>query len=230
MNKLGIGFSLLTFVFAVAIGVYGGARSWKGVVYLTDGTLVNSSRNPAAIKRELDFSRLDGAELIMATQKRLVSAAKIIIHEGQLGVELGHFVTRDLSGQRRLACDSNYNGTYNRLTLRFDAEGVASAGETPYMEVDAPCRSSLNDITRVDPIWIPVRKILESKAIDSDVDFADGVKYKFSFLNGNWPGMWTLQSVRLYSSEDASREVRISARELKEIRKRPVILNWHEAR
>lgn len=232
MRSFGGYISVAVFFAAIVAGVYSGSRSWDGVVYLTDGTIANNSRNPAAIKRELDFSRLDGAELIMATQKRLVTAAKVIVRQGLIGVELGHFVTRDSTGQRRLACD----GTFNRLTLRFDADGMASAGEKPFMEIDAPCVPSSSDITSIEPIWIQVEKLLEGRAVDAEVNFSDGINYKFNHMNGSWPISWSLQSVRLYSSgktehnDETRHEVSISARELKEIRNRPFVMNWMEAR
>jgi hypothetical protein len=226
MKKNSLYGALAIFAVAVCVGYFGGTRSWKGVVYLSDGSVLNNTRNPAAIRRDLDFSHLNGAELITATQKRLVTAARTILKDDLLGVELGHFVTRDESGQRRLACDA----FYNRLTLRFEAEGMASAGEKPEMEIDGPCLTSTKDITAIEPIWIPVKKILGTRAVNSDLDFFEGVKFKFVNMNGDWPMMWSLQSVRLYNSQESGREVNISTRDLHELRAKPLILNWLEAR
>jgi hypothetical protein len=226
MKKNSLFGGLAIFTIAVCVGYFSGTRSWKGVVYLTDDSVLNNSRNPAAIRRELDFSHLDGAELITATQKRLVTAARTIAKEGSIGVELGHFVTRDETGQRRLACDA----FYNRLTLRFEADGMASAGEKPVMEIDAPCLTSTKDITAIEPIWIPVKKILATHATNSDLDYFDGVKFKFENMSGDWPMTWSLQSVRLYNSQESSREVNISKGELHEIRSKPFVINWLDAR
>lgn len=223
MSKTGSYGAFAIFALALVAGLYGGARSWKGVVYLADSRS-NSGRNPAAIKRELDFSRLDGAELVTATQKRLVTAAKTIMQDGLVGVELGHFVTRDEHGERRLACDS----FYNRITLRFDAEGIASAGEKPAMEIDGPCQTSSKDIASIEPIWIPVEKIMENRPADMDIDFYEGVKFKFDHMGSQWPVSWSLQSVRLYNSTESRHEVKISSRELREIRQRPFVVNWFD--
>lgn len=226
MSKSGFFGALAIFAFSVIGGYMAGGKSWNGVVYLTDGTLVSNTRNPAAIKRELDFSRLNGAELITATQKRLVTAARTIAKEGLMGVELGHFVTRDVNGQRRLACDA----FYNRLTLRFDADGIASAGEKPTMEIDGPCQSSHKDIAAIEPIWIPVSKIMSTPPTNADLDFYEGVKFKFDHMGGNWPVRWNLRSVRLYNSQEEGREVNITANELQELRKKPFTVDWMEAR
>lgn len=217
--------AITVFAVAMAAGFLVGGRSWNGVIYLSDGTL-NTSRNPAAIKRELDFSRLDGAELITATQKRLVAAAKVVLHGDQIGLELGHFVTRGPDGQRRLACDD----FYDRLTLTFEAEGMASAGEKPRMEVDGPCQTSNTNIASIAPIWIPVAKILGNKAVDMDLDFKEGVKFRFSNLHGDWPVRWSLDSIRLYSESETHRTIAINAIELREIRRSPLVIDWMEAR
>lgn len=227
MEKSGFLSSLAVFALAVSIGYFAGGKSWRGVVYLNDGTLANSNlRTPAAIKRELDFSRLDGAELISATQKRLVTAARMIIHEDAIGVELGHFVTRDENGKRQLACDS----LYNRLTLSFDAEGMASAGEKSTMVIDAPCLISEKDITAISPVWVPVKDLLSGPANDVEFTPSPGTRIKFENMSGSWPVMWSLQTIRLYSSSDTGRSVTINSRELRELRKSPFVMNWMQAR
>ncbi len=226
MTRLGFISSVAFFAITISAGYFAGGSSWKGVIYLSDGSILGKSRNPAAIKRELDFSKLDGVELITASQKRLVTAARVIPKPDMVGVELGHFVTRDAEGQRRLACDA----FFNRLTLRFEAEGIASAGEKTLMEIDAPCRTSSNDISSIEPVWIPVAKIFAERPKSQSLDFQDGVTYKFENLSGVWPVRWSLQSVRLYNSQDSARVVNITSRDMRAIRPKPFVLNWLEAK
>lgn len=216
--------SAALFILALVVGYYGGSKSWNGVVYLSDGSRWQNGRTPAAIKRELDFSRLDGAELITATQKRLVSAARTILRDGLVGVELGHFVTKDSNGQRRLACDA----AYDRIQLRFEADGIASSGVKPIMEIDGPCRSSMEDISRIEPIWIPVEKILDIRPANMDLDFFQDVKFKFDNMGETWPLSWNLQYVRLYNSQEPNREVSITAGQIREIRESPFVIYWVE--
>jgi hypothetical protein len=228
MERRGLVPSLFVFVIAVVVGYFSGSNSWRGVVYLDDGTLANDGnvRTPAAIKRELDFSHLNGAELISATQKRLVTAARMIIHEGSIGIELGHFVARDESGRRQLACDS----IYNRLWLRFDAEGIASAGEKSSMVIDAPCQISGKDLTAIEPIWVPVKQLLESPATNVEFSVTPETKIRFENMSGSWPVMWSLQSIRLYHAGDRKHEVNITTQELRELRSQPFVMNWMATR
>lgn len=226
-SQWAVGF--LFFAAATLIGFSVGKKTWRGTVYLTDGTLgnqVGNDRTPAAIKRELDFSKLDGAELLSATQKRLVTDARAIIHEGSVGIELGHFVTRDEDGQRRLACDS----VYNRLTLEFAGEGVATAGEKPEMSVDAPCAVAKENLASIAPVWIPVAEVVkETASSDWQRSYGDGVNIQFSHMVGAWPMEWSLRSVRLYHTAQPEAQLSINESELRELREKPFKMNWFEA-
>lgn len=216
--------SLLLIAVATVFGFKVAISSFDGVVFVSSTTKANA-RNPAAIRRDLDFSRLDGAELITASQKRLVTAARVILEHDDMGLELGHFVTRGEDGERQLACDY-----YDRVSLRFEAEGIAESGEKSVMEVDGPCRTG-NDITRIDPIWIPVQRILGERPTNMDLTYPDvpaleGISFHFDHMGTQWPSRWALQMVRLYHEDEPGREVTISERDLREILDRPVILNW----
>lgn len=215
-------FSLVFFFAALATGVYMGRTSWDGVVFLSETSSLMKGRNPAAIRKDLDFSKLSGDELITASQKRLVTAARVLLEKETVGLELGHFVTRDENGDRQLACDF-----YDRMRLRFEADGIASSGEKPVLEIEGPCRTS-NDITRIEPIWIPVQRILGEKASDMDLTFPDqeGVNFRFRNMSGEWPTRWSLQSVRLYNDRDGGREVSIDGEDLRDLRERPIVLAW----
>lgn len=206
---------------ALAAGFYSTVRAWNERLFLSDNQLHSNSRIPAAIRRDLDFSMLDGAELITASQKRLVTAARVVLQQDELGIELGHFVTRGSTGKSQLACDF-----YDRVTLRFEAEGIADSGEKPVMEVDGACRPA-QDITRIAPIWLPVARILNERPSDMDLGYEeDGPKFRFAHMGGEWPMHWSLQSVRLYNGSEPGREVNISKRELREILEKPLVLNW----
>jgi hypothetical protein len=215
-------FGVFLFACAVTVGVHFGTTSQNGQIWIAEGALGGTKRHPAAIKREIDFSRLDGAELITATQKRLVTAAKLEIHQHEIGIVLGHFATRGEDGQRRLACDSQFN----RLTLRFEADGVADAGEKPVMVIDGPCRSSIKDLGSIEPIFVPYMKILEERPTDMDLSYDEGVNFKFENMGTHWPTQWNLQSVRLYNSHEVRHEVKISHRELYELRQQPFVMSW----
>jgi hypothetical protein len=59
-----------------------------------------------------------------------------------------------------------------------------------------------------------------------DLDFFEGVKFKFDHMIQQWPVSWSLRSVRLYSSTDTGREINITQGELREIRQKPFVVNW----
>ncbi len=212
---------VLFFVFVIA-GVMLARGSWNGNIFLSRTSTLMKNRNPAAIRKDLDFSKLSGDELITASQKRLVTAARVLLEKETVGLELGHFVTRDENGDRQLACDY-----YDRMKLRFEADGIATSGEKPALEIEGPCRTS-TDITRIEPIWIPVQRILGEKATDSDLTFPDqeGVSFRFRHMSGEWPTRWSLQSVRLYNDAEGGREVSIDGPDLRELRERPIVLSW----
>lgn len=210
-------FFLAAFGGGICASIYGRGQ-YK---FLSSGELSTNSRVPAAIRRDLDFSKLDGAELITASQKRLVTAARVILQDDELGIELGHFVTRGTTGKSQLACDF-----YDRVTLRFEAEGIAESGDKPVMEIDGPCRPA-QDISQIAPIWVPVARILNERPNDMDLKYGDqGVEYRFVHIGSEWPMRWALQSVRLYNGAETGREVNITKRELYDLRAKPLVLNW----
>ena len=210
------------FCAAVGIGGFAGRKSWNGAIFLTSTSFTSNLRNPAAVHRDLDFTRLSGTELLTGTSNRLVSDARILLEKGEMGVELGHFVTRDEQGNKLLACDY-----FDRMRLTFEAEGMASSGERPAMVVEGPCKTG-NDITRIEPIWIPVTKIVSEKAADMDLSFPEdeGVTFKFHDMTGEWPRRWHLTNVRVFNDAESNRSVELSNDALRTIRPRPVVLAW----
>lgn len=207
----------------LGLGFHQALTSFDGVIYVSHDRFSAQRRDPAAIRRDLDFSRLDGAELITASQRRLVTAARVILENGELGVELGHFVTRGPDRGRQLACDF-----YDRVEITFEAEGVAEGGDKPVMKVDGPCRTGA-DITRIEPIWIPIGKILNEKPADMELSYADheDLSFRFDDMTDHWPKHWVMKSVRLYNEKEAGREVAISNQDLYQLVDRPLILHWN---
>lgn len=217
--------SLTVFCLAVAAGAVAGRTSWKGAIYLTSTSFTSNVRNPAAVHRDLDETKLEGSELITGTRNRLLAEAKVLLEPGEMGLEFGHFVTRDEQGNRQLACDY-----YNKIRVRFEADGVASAGEKPTMEIEGPCRTG-NDITKIEPVWIPVVKILGEQPSDMDLTFpdSDGLDFKFTNIDGAWPTRWQLSSIQLFNDAEAGRTVYFDALAVRAIRSKPLVLAWPRA-
>jgi hypothetical protein len=206
---------------AAAAGFYAAAASWGGTV-IVHSDYSGARRNPAAIRRVFDFSHLDGSALRLASQKRLVTDARIVPGQGEVGVELGHFVTKADDGSRLFACEY-----YDRLTLTFEAENVADSGEKATMQVEAPCRMS-HDLNRIAPIWIPVGLIAAEKPIDSELSFPGSSETRFRFENirGQWPRSWVMTSVTIFNGAESERELSISRSEMRELEETPIRVAW----
>ena len=218
----------LTFILAAFAGIYfsiGGIRANSSLISLQDSQFSSSSRIPAAIRHDMDFSQLEGSELVSASQKRLLTAARVILQDDQMGIELGHFVLRGESGRSQLACDY-----YDQVKLTFEAEGIADSGEKPLMEISGPCRPG-TDMTRIEPIWIPVSRILSERVNNMDLtDDTGNVSFHFSNMGGEWPGRWALKSARLLNSQESGKEITIEHSDLREILHHPFVLNWQVAK
>ena len=218
---------LAPFVFALAIlgGFFVATTSFRGLIYV-HSDYFNNGRNPAAIRRSFDFSHLEGSALQLASRRRLVTDAQVVLAEsGMVGVELGHFLTRDDSGRQVFACEF-----YDRVSMRFEAEGVADGGEKPGMVVEGPCSVPLaEDLNRMAPIYIPVARIMGMPAADSEaLTFPDiaGVQYKFSSVGTQWPRHWILQGIRLFNQHEPTRDISIGAAEMRKISSKAISIQF----
>jgi hypothetical protein len=181
-----------------------------------------STRDPAAIKKVYDFSHLEGSALDFAAKQRLLDGAKIIHDKKDIGVELGHFVIKGEDGQKVFACQR-----YSRVVLSFEGDGVAVSGDLPKMEVEGTCEIS-KDINSIAAVWIPVSRILGEPVADGEFDLREGhpAKLKFANVSDQWPRTWMLKSLKLIDPTGANGEVSVPTSELKQILKKPVILEF----
>lgn len=152
-----------------------------------------ASRDPASIGKVYDFSHLSGDELRTAVKKRLMAGFDIHRVDGEQEVALGHFMFVDASGEKKFACQE-----FNKISLVFEAEGVSVSGEASKMEVEGQCAYS-GDISKIDPLYIPVAKILGEKSLDGEMQFNDhhAVTLRFTNLPEEWPRTWILKQVQL---------------------------------
>ena len=179
------------------------------------------NRDPAAVRQLYDFSNLSGSDLTHAMKKRLLSAATVIHQQQSLGVELGHFAMAKLTGEKTLACQE-----FEKVTLRFEAEGVATNGERPVMEVEGACEFS-SDMTKINPVFIPVDRVLAEKPGDGEIQYRESkpVTLRFHGVNEEWPTRWLLTSVRLSNAAD-QKELLIDAEEVSQIIGHPMMINF----
>ncbi|MDX9730253.1 MAG: hypothetical protein RBT63_00645 [Bdellovibrionales bacterium] len=222
------------FVFA-ALGFYISISAWDGMIYVSDLKLKGiSGRVPAAIRKDLDFSRLNGAELLMASQKRLLTAAQVVHDSHGVGIEFGQFIIRSEDGQRQLACDF-----YDRVLVRLEADGMAASGQKPQMEINAPCSTS-NDLALTEPIWIPTLEILAGNAIDGEATFGGGeasrehgilayTSFRFKHMMNQWPRRWAVTEVTLYRESSPGHEVHVDQSDMRDFKRKPLIVTWPSA-
>lgn len=205
-----------------AIAGFGAALvSWDGTVAVHfRGS--PGARAPAAIRRIFDFSHLDGGALRLASQRRLVTDARVILADAEIGLELGHFVTKSEDGTRLFACEY-----FDRIDLSFEAEGIAASGEKPTMKIEAPCEMS-EDLNRIAPIWIPFARLAEEDPVDMDISYSDtsATRLRFENMPGAWPRTWVLAEIRIYSARFEGREIAISREEMRQIVDRLLRISW----
>ncbi len=210
LKKLGMTFLLFLCSFGLGYGVILRTSDWGPI-----------NRDPAAVRQVYDFSNLSGSDLSNAMKKRILSGS-VIIHEKQnLGIELGHFAMAKITGEKTLACQE-----FEQVILRFEAEGIATNGERPVMEVEGACEFSA-DMTKINPVFIPVDRILAEKPSDGELQYREGkpVTIRFHGMTETWPTRWLLTSVRLSSPGD-QKELLIDREEVSEILGRPMVVSF----
>lgn len=218
-----IAMTMLTFA---AFGAYLGASSWSGTVFVSDGMYLppERMRTPAAIRKTLDISNLEGDALTSALQSRLLSDMKVYKEDGRVGIELGHFVTRDDQGERVFGCSY-----FSRIEMHFVADGVIEGGERPAFTVEGPCNYSSN-VNRIDPIWIPYARVLQERPSDLQltINQDQALQLRFSNMGMSWPKTWSLYSIRMFDPERGNREVNITETEMRQRLSRLTSINFSE--
>ena len=210
LKKLGMTFCLFVFSFGIGYGIMLHTSDWGPV-----------SRDPAAVRQVYDFSSLTGNDLTSAMKKRILAGANVVREQQSLGVELGHFAMAKITGEKTLACQE-----FQKVTLRFEAEGIATSGERPMMEVEGACEFSA-DMTKINPILIPVAKIMAEKPSDGEIQYREGkaVTLRFKGMTEEWPTRWLLTAVRLSHSGD-QKEFLIEGDEVSQILGHPMMVNF----
>jgi hypothetical protein len=201
---------------------------------VTQSISPNQSRDPAAIKKSYDFSNLEGNDLNRATKERVMAGAEVVeenTDDGfQVGLQLGHFVVKSPNGEKQFACDR-----YSTMQLTFNGDGAIQSGELPKMEVEGSCFIGA-DTNTINPLMIPVAKIMGEPVADGEFQFYKStaankntnneVHVRFFNVADSWPRMWSLKSIRMYNKENPSQEVFINAKDMIEISRQPIIIQF----
>lgn len=204
-------FALFCFCFVVGYSI----------IHYTSSDAYIISRDPAAIGRIYDFSNLKGEELRTAVKQRLLAGFGVEKRDDERGISVGHFVFIDSNGVKKFACQE-----YNKISMTFVADGVATAGEQPTMQVEGACEFS-GEVSKINPLWIPVNKILNEKPLDGEVQFnqTNPITMRFNGLPGEWPKTWILKSVDL-KKDNSSETMSVEGGEISKYLGHPVILKF----
>lgn len=178
-------------------------------------------RDPAAVKNVFDFSHLKGERLQEAVRQRMMTGLVVKKDADGARFSFGHFVFVDEMGQKKPACQA-----FGKVAITFEAEGVSVGGDKPQMEVEGRCEHS-NDLAMINPLFVPVAKILGERPGDGEFQFnqGSGVTIRFANLPEAWPRLWLLKSVKLVNEQNAEALV-IESDEVAKYLGHPVVLSW----
>ena len=179
-------------------------------------------RNPAAIRKNFDFSRLTGSALLKAGGKRLLKDIKMIWKGSELGIELGHFVVMGDDGSKTFACEY-----YDRVQFEFTGKGMAENGHLPKLTVDGKCEVSKN-INRMVPIWLPVGELRAYQPHEFQSHFFEqqNVHVNIENVSYQWPKNWNLNYLRVYNEVKSDREMIIEQKSISDLLPKSFVLSW----
>lgn len=179
-------------------------------------------RNPAAIRKNLDFSRLSGPALKKASHRRLTEDIRLVLNDERFGIELGHFVVQGAHGEKEFACEF-----YDRVQLQFAAQGVAINGKIPQLIVEGNCRIS-KDINRMTPLWLPIDELKEMppRNLTSYYFEKEQVFVSVENIDSSWPKHWELKTIRVFNQVKIDREVAVDAKSDENKRLSPVTISF----
>ncbi|WII72670.1 hypothetical protein QJS83_02150 [Bdellovibrio sp. 22V] len=202
-----------------ALFTLGFVSGYTAIYFTTDFSQI--ARDPAAIKNSFDFSHLTGDKLHEAVKQRLLGGLEMKKNAKGAAFSLGHFVFVDPRGEKKLACQE-----FGKVFFSFEAEGVSVAGEKPLMEVEGRCEFS-NDMAKINPLFIPVAKIMGERPGDGEFQFNEGsaITIRFANLPEEWPKTWLLKSVKLMNEKESEALV-VESDEVAQILGHPMVFTW----
>lgn len=207
--------SIIYFIFTTICFSFGykvTQHSWDGIVFFLD----SNHRVPAAVPQKYDFTGLYGHKLNELSQERLLKTARIIYQKEHIGIELGHFYTKDRQSNKKVACN-----VYDKISLTFFAGDTMVNGAPSVLNIESSCSYKRElQVERINPIWIPLKELTtESPKLSNfelNLNSEDPVYISFENLGNSWPKIWTLRSVRLHN--ELGEEIFIDSNAIKKIR------------
>lgn len=179
-----------------------------------------SGRGPAAINHRSLFSQPLPNDL-QAMAKEILKDAEIKVAKQESALVLSHFDVA-VSGQARSLCE-----VFDRLEVRFEAEGMAVNGARPTLFIEGPCEAGSG--TKMRPIFIPVA-MLKAERPSTGVEMTFSPHRQFTYrtenFDGSWPSHWVLTEIRGFSQAAEKVEFRLGRREIYTHSEGPLQMIW----
>lgn len=177
-------------------------------------------RDPASVKNSFDLSMLQGEELSATLTQRLASDLQVSSVSSDKYLRFNQFKLM-VDGKKKWLCEE-----YSKVVFQFEALGVDVSGHKSEMQVDGPCVSSAEE-GKVDPLIIPVSKLIVEKVADGEFNYREG-KYAlvtFANLENEWPKKWSLKSFRLINPTTGA-QVTVTAEKVSKSLGSPFVLEF----
>lgn len=181
----------------------------------------DSDRTPAAINRKDIYSQQRPQDPSWVARE-LLATAEIKSAKLEAALVLRHF-NIEIAGQRLSFCQA-----FDRLEVRFEAEGMATNGIRPTLIIDGPCEISKNG-NDISPIFIPIADLKGHKASPgAELSFSPHRQFTYQIQNfeGEWPSHWVLTDIRGYKKDQLGQEIKIGRREIYTHSPRPLQMIW----
>ncbi len=155
-------------------------------------------RFPAAFRSGLDLNKATKEPLKLALKDQFLEKAAINNTMDFAKIQFSQFAEVDTKGKKNLSCL-----VYDRVVVTFEAEGVASGGVKPQLEIESLCSFKGNDITQMNEIKVPVAALLGQDSKSQEYTFAEspGVVFRMKYALGDWPKSWFLKKVEFKSPQ-----------------------------
>lgn len=196
------------FIFSLLIGVW--------VLFAHSPNLLG--RDPAAIRQHYDFTNLTGTSLDKAMRTQMLAGLNYERVGTDLMLSIGHFAFTNAKGEKKFACEQ-----YQTVSFEFEAEGVVVNGERPSLHLKGPCQGSKSDLAMIDPLRLPIARILAEKPIEGEVDYSD-LKSSIAFKNlaDEWPSKWILTKI---SFGESANQIQIDRNEIIRYTGHPIVID-----
>lgn len=176
--------------------------SWNGYLFF----IKESGREPTAVPRQFDLTFVQQGKFGLHARQALLENLKLE-QSADKGwkIEVPNFVTKDKFGYRELICEK-----YNRVSLEFQAEGVAVSGKHPMMTVEGPCNYSSEPMAKyLQAFEIPGSLFERETAEDFNVLVGNDIQFwvRMTDVPNFWPEEWVLSSVRFFQTEKSDADL-----------------------